>query len=109
MHSGERRGAHDGAHTPGRMANWDLVRIFLAVARTGSFRAAAGQLNMSANFLSKRISVLENIYKTPLMTRHVDGIRLTPEGEAGEGGPQAVGGGRFGARPRLKPGKPAAT
>ncbi|WP_249119326.1 MULTISPECIES: LysR family transcriptional regulator [unclassified Bradyrhizobium] len=67
---------------PGRMANWDLVRIFLAVARTGSFRAAAAQLNMSANFLSKRISVLENAYKTPLMTRHVDGIRLTPEGEA---------------------------
>jgi len=82
MHSGERRGAHDGAHMPGRMANWDLVRIFLAVARTGSFRAAAGQLNMSANFLSKRISVLEDTYKTPLMTRHVDGIRLTPEGEA---------------------------
>ncbi|WP_249135299.1 LysR family transcriptional regulator [Bradyrhizobium sp. AUGA SZCCT0222] len=64
------------------MANWDLVRIFLAVARTGSFRAAAAELNMSANFLSKRISVLENTYKTPLMTRHVDGIRLTPEGEA---------------------------
>jgi DNA-binding transcriptional LysR family regulator len=82
MHSGERMGAHDGAHTPGRMANWDLVRIFLAVARTGSFRAAAAQLGMSANFLSKRISVLENAYKTPLMTRHVDGIRLTPEGEA---------------------------
>ena len=82
MHSGERRGAHSGAHMPGRMANWDLVRIFLAVARTGSFRAAAAQLNMSANFLSKRISVLENAYKTPLMTRHVDGIRLTPEGEA---------------------------
>jgi len=82
MHSDERRGAHDGAHTPGRMANWDLVRIFLAVARTGSFRAAATQLGMSANFLSKRISALENAYKTPLMTRHVDGIRLTPEGEA---------------------------
>jgi DNA-binding transcriptional LysR family regulator len=82
MHSGERRGAHEGAHASGRMANWDLVRIFLAVARTGSFRAAAAQLGMSANFLSKRISVLENAYKTPLMTRHVDGIRLTPEGEA---------------------------
>ena len=40
MHSGERRGAHSGAHTPGRMANWDLVRIFLEVARFGSFRAA---------------------------------------------------------------------
>lgn len=87
MHSGERRGAPKGAHAPGRahapggrMANWDLVRIFLEVARTGSFRGAAERLNMSANFLSKRISALESAYKTTLMTRHVDGIRLTPEG-----------------------------
>jgi len=80
MHSPERRGAHNGAHVPGRMANWDLVRIFLEVARIGSFRAAAEQLSMSANFLSKRISLLERAYKTTLMTRHVDGIRLTPEG-----------------------------
>ena len=80
MHSPERRGAPTGAHIPGRMANWDLVRIFLEVARIGSFRAAAEQLNMSANFLSKRISLLERAYKTTLMTRHVDGIRLTPEG-----------------------------
>src|SRR5258705_1915129 len=80
MHSPERRGAHGGAHTPGRMANWDLVRIFLEVARIGSFRAAAERLNTSANFLSKRISALESAYKTTLMTRHVDGIRLTPEG-----------------------------
>jgi DNA-binding transcriptional LysR family regulator len=80
MHSPERRGAPTGAHLPGRMANWDLVRIFLEVARIGSFRAAAEQLNMSANFLSKRISLLERAYKTTLMTRHVDGIRLTPEG-----------------------------
>lgn len=80
MHSDERRGAHSGAHIPGRMANWDLVRIFLEVARTGSFRAAAERLNMSANFLSKRIALLERAYNTTLLTRHVDGIRLTREG-----------------------------
>jgi DNA-binding transcriptional LysR family regulator len=80
MHSDERRGAHSGAHIPGRMANWDLVRIFLEVARIGSFRSAAEHLNMSANFLSKRIALLERAYNTTLMTRHVDGIRLTPEG-----------------------------
>ena len=102
MHSGERMGAHSGAHTPGRMANWDLVRIFLEVARTGSFRAAATQLGDSANFLSKRISVLENAYKTTLMTRHVDGIRLTPEGEAGTRCRQADGGGLLRPRPRAR-------
>jgi DNA-binding transcriptional LysR family regulator len=80
MHSPERRGARAGARTSGRMADWDLVRIFLEVARIGSFRAASGQLKMSANFLSKRIAALENDYNTILMTRHVDGIRLTPEG-----------------------------
>src|SRR3954447_9369077 len=80
MHSPERRGAHAGAHTPGRMADWDLVRIFLEVARVGSFRAAAERLNMSANFLSKRISMLERAYKTTFTARHVDGIRLTREG-----------------------------
>src|SRR5467141_414479 len=80
MHSPERRGAHNGAHVPGRMANWDLVRIFLEVARIGSFRAAAEQLNASANYLRKRILQLESAYKTTLITRHVDGIRLTPEG-----------------------------
>jgi len=72
-------GAHGGAH-PARLTDWDTVRIFLQVARIGSFRAAAAQLNVSANFLKKRISQLEDTYQTKLLTRHVDGIRLTREG-----------------------------
>ena len=80
MHSRERRGARNGAHSAGRMADWDLVRIFLEVARAGSFRAAAERLNRSVNFLSGRISLLERAYRTTLITRHVDGIRLTREG-----------------------------
>jgi DNA-binding transcriptional LysR family regulator len=80
MHSPERRGAHQRAHPAGRIADWDSVRIFLEVARIGSFRAAAVELNASANYLRKRILQLESAYKTTLITRHVDGIRLTPEG-----------------------------
>jgi DNA-binding transcriptional LysR family regulator len=80
MHSPERRGAHQRAHSAGRIADWDSVRIFLEVARIGSFRAAAVELNASANYLRKRILQLESNYKTTLMTRHVDGVRLTPEG-----------------------------
>jgi DNA-binding transcriptional LysR family regulator len=80
MHSPERRGAHQRAHPAGRIADWDSVRIFLEVARIGSFRAAAVELNASANYLRKRILQLESAYKTTLMTRHVDGVRLTPEG-----------------------------
>src|SRR5229473_7428862 len=79
MHSPERRGAHQRAH-PGRMSDWDSIRIFLEVARIGSFRAAALELNASANYLRKRILALESAYNTTLMTRHVDGVRLTPEG-----------------------------
>jgi DNA-binding transcriptional LysR family regulator len=80
MHSPERRGAHLRAHPPGRTPQWDSVRIFLEVARIGSFRAAAIELNASANYLRKHILQLEHTYKTTLMTRHVDGVRLTPEG-----------------------------
>jgi DNA-binding transcriptional LysR family regulator len=80
MHSPERRGAHQRAHPAGRIADWDSVRIFLEVARIGSFRAAAVELNASANYLRKRVLQLESAYKTTLMTRHVDGVRLTPEG-----------------------------
>jgi DNA-binding transcriptional LysR family regulator len=80
MHSPERRGAHQRAHPGGRITNWDSVRVFLEVARIGSFRAAAAELNASANFLRKRILALESAYNTTLMTRHVDGVRLTPEG-----------------------------
>jgi DNA-binding transcriptional LysR family regulator len=80
MHSPERRGVHYRARPPGRTPQWDSVRIFLEVARIGSFRAAAIELNVSANFLRKHILQLESCYKTTLMTRHVDGVRLTPEG-----------------------------
>jgi DNA-binding transcriptional LysR family regulator len=81
MHSPERRGVHHRAHPTSRIAQWDSVRIFLEVARIGSFRAAALELNASANFLRKHILQLESAYKTTLITRHVDGIRLTPEGQ----------------------------
>jgi DNA-binding transcriptional LysR family regulator len=46
----------------------------------GSFRAAAVELNASANYLRKRVLQLEAAYKTTLITRHVDGVRLTHEG-----------------------------
>src|SRR5437899_3151399 len=80
MHSPERRGAHQRAHPAGRITDWDSMRIFLEAARIGSLRAAAIELNASANYLRKRILQLESAYKTTLITRHVDGIRLTPEG-----------------------------
>jgi len=69
MHSPERRGAHQRAHPANGMAQWDSVRIFLEVARIGSFRAAAVELNASANYLRKRILQLEGEGKARLKTR----------------------------------------
>jgi DNA-binding transcriptional LysR family regulator len=62
------------------LSNWDGVRVFLQVVRRGSFRAAAEQLGESVNALRRHVQELERQLGSPLMTRHVDGVRMTPEG-----------------------------
>lgn len=62
------------------MPDWDSMRVFLEVARHGSFRAASQHLDTSINALRHQVSVLESKLGLILMTRHVDGIRITPEG-----------------------------
>jgi DNA-binding transcriptional LysR family regulator len=63
------------------MPDWTGARIFLEVVRHGSFRAAAQKLSMSVNALRHRFGEFENQVGQTLATRHVDGIRLTAEGE----------------------------
>lgn len=63
-----------------KRADWDGIRIFLEVARRGSFRSASEHLGYSINALRRRIDDLEQQLGTVLLTRHVDGIRVTPEG-----------------------------
>jgi DNA-binding transcriptional LysR family regulator len=66
---------------PHRVLNdWDGVRIFLQVVRQGSFRAAAEHLGQSVNALRRHVQDLEHQLGSPLVTRHVDGVRMTPEG-----------------------------
>jgi DNA-binding transcriptional LysR family regulator len=60
--------------------DWDSIRIFLEVARRGSFRSAAEQLGQSINSLRRRITELEYKLGVTLFTRHVDGVRPTAEG-----------------------------
>ena len=43
----------------GAMPGWDDYRYFLAVAETGSFTAAAGELRLSTTAVSRRVSDLE--------------------------------------------------
>jgi len=67
---------------PGLMPDWQSIRVFLVLERSGSFRAAASKLGVSVNSVRRRIDDLEAQIGAPLLTRHVDGIRLTAEGQA---------------------------
>ncbi len=69
---------------PGQIAatpDWESIRVFLEVARRGSFRSAADHLCLSINALRRRIAELESQLGVTLLTRHVDGVRTTAEGE----------------------------
>jgi DNA-binding transcriptional LysR family regulator len=65
---------------PAAMPDWESVRIFLEVARSGSFRTAATHLNMTGHGVAHRIVQLEHQVGTLLFTRHRDGVRLTEDG-----------------------------
>ena len=62
--------------------NWDDVRLFLALARLGSARAAAKELGMSHTTIARRTESLECGLGTRLFDRDVGGYRLTVAGEA---------------------------
>jgi DNA-binding transcriptional LysR family regulator len=64
----------------GQTPDWENVRIFLEVVRRGSFRSASEYLDQSVNMLRRRIHELEHQLGTMLLTRHVDGVRITAEG-----------------------------
>src|ERR1700693_5602410 len=61
-------------------SDWDNTRAFLGLTRHGSFRSAAESLGISTNALRRRIEDLECSLGTMLVTRHVDGVRITAEG-----------------------------
>ena len=54
---------------------------FSAIARAGSFKAAAEQLNLTQPAISKTLKELESILGVVLMERSRSGIILTAEGE----------------------------
>jgi len=61
--------------------DWDDVRIFLAVARAGSLRAAARGIALSQPTLGRRLARLEaTLGGPPLFDRLPEGLRLTASG-----------------------------
>ena len=61
--------------------NWDHIRIFLEVARTGQFLAAARRLRIDHTTVGRRIGKLEEDLATRLFERRTDGCVLTSAGE----------------------------
>jgi len=68
---------------PSRQAmDWDDVRVFLAVAREGSMRAAGRALGLSQPTIARRLAAFEASFSgSPVFDRLPDGLRLNPAGE----------------------------
>ena len=61
--------------------DWDDVRLFLAVARSGQLLAASRRLGINHATLGRRMSGLEKALGTRLLHRRTSGCELTAEGE----------------------------
>jgi DNA-binding transcriptional LysR family regulator len=61
--------------------DWDHARIFLAVARSGQFLAAARALRLDHATVARRITALEEAIGQPLLERRTNGVSLNAAGE----------------------------
>jgi DNA-binding transcriptional LysR family regulator len=62
--------------------HWSDLQVFVAVARTGTVRAAAERLKVDASTVSRRIAALERGMSARLFERTASGLRLTAAGQA---------------------------
>src|SRR5882672_7773903 len=66
----------------GEAMDWDDVRVFLAVAREGSMRAAGRALGLSQPTIARRLAAFEATFGGPtLFDRLPEGLRLNAAGE----------------------------
>jgi DNA-binding transcriptional LysR family regulator len=76
------------------MFDWNDLRYFLAVARTGSTISAAKELGVNQSTVQRRLSAFENSIGCKLVERHATGYRLSELGKelltCAEGVEQAV-------------------
>ncbi len=61
--------------------NWDDVRIFLAVARSGQILGAGKRLGLNHATVARRLTSLEQDLRAQLLTRRPSGTELTRAGE----------------------------
>ncbi|MET0542671.1 MAG: LysR family transcriptional regulator, partial [Variovorax sp.] len=60
--------------------DWDNLRYFLELARSGTLQSAARRLEVDHTTVARRIQALEKQVGTPLFSREADGHRLTEAG-----------------------------
>ncbi|MGJ7497723.1 LysR family transcriptional regulator [Variovorax sp. RT4R15] len=60
--------------------DWDNLRFFLELARSGTLQSAARRLEVDHTTVARRIQALEKQVGTPLFSREADGHRLTEAG-----------------------------
>src|SRR6267154_5160299 len=70
--------------------NWDDVRYFLAVARTGTLSAAARQLGTEHTTVARHIQALEDELNNRLLHKSNSGYGLTDVGERLLTGAEAI-------------------
>jgi DNA-binding transcriptional LysR family regulator len=75
------RGAHMTVLEPRLLTDWEATHVFLEVARSGSFRAAAEKLRQSVNALRRKVDELEARMGFTLLVRRANGVALTEEGK----------------------------
>jgi molybdate transport repressor ModE-like protein len=62
--------------------DWDRIRIFLQIARTGQILGAAKRLGLNHATVGRQLTALEEEMKIKLVERHTTGCVLTGPGEA---------------------------
>lgn len=64
----------------GKSIGWDDLRVFLTVARLGSFSAAGDSLQLAHTTVGRRIATIESQIGAKLLARHRKGMQLTHRG-----------------------------
>lgn len=68
--------------SPAASMEWSDIKVFLAIARTGTLMAAARQTGQSQPTMGRRLKALEASLSLTLFQRTSDGFVLTAEGES---------------------------
>jgi DNA-binding transcriptional LysR family regulator len=91
--------------------DWDQVRVFLSVARTGRMSASARELGVEHTTIGRRLDALERDLGVRLFYRTASGFRLTAEGESALANAESMERAALalGARARESSGKVAGT